>query len=80
MTSKPGSVPPSGEHDPGGGTPETCPFCEGKETELMSLFGSHASLSTWWCRTCRSPFEVLRWRPRQDAGRPDQPSTSSTSV
>jgi len=44
--------------------PETpaCPFCEGVDTELMSAFGSHASVSTYWCRGCRSPFETLKWR------------------
>lgn len=40
----------------------TCPFCEGAETELMSAFGSHASVSTYWCRACRSPFELMKWR------------------
>ncbi|MGD8318801.1 MAG: hypothetical protein PVJ02_00050 [Gemmatimonadota bacterium] len=39
-----------------------CPFCEGTRTELMSAFGSHASVSTYWCRDCRSPFEVMKWR------------------
>lgn len=39
-----------------------CPFCEGEHTELMSAFGSHASVSTYWCRDCRSPFEVMKWR------------------
>lgn len=39
-----------------------CPFCERRETELMNAFGSHASVSTYWCRTCRSPFEVMKWR------------------
>ena len=38
-----------------------CPFCEGTETELANAFGSHASVSTYWCRSCRSPFEVLKW-------------------
>jgi transcription elongation factor Elf1 len=44
--------------------PETpgCPFCDGHETEIMSAFGSHASVSTYWCRACRSPFELMRWR------------------
>lgn len=44
--------------------PETpaCPFCSGDETELMSAFGSHASVSTYWCRACRSPFELMKWR------------------
>lgn len=39
-----------------------CPFCGGHETELMSPFGSHVSVSTYWCRTCRSPFELVKWR------------------
>jgi len=41
-----------------------CPFCEGIETEVMNAFGSHASVSTYWCRACRSPFEVMKWRGR----------------
>lgn len=46
-----------------GSLPEApaCPFCGGVETELMSAFGSHASVSTYWCRACRSPFETLKW-------------------
>ena len=43
-----------------------CPFCEGVETELVNPFGSHASVSTYWCRACRSPFEVLKWKARED--------------
>lgn len=39
-----------------------CPFCEGAETELMNAFGAHASVSTYWCRSCRSPFELMKWR------------------
>ncbi|MDE2793447.1 MAG: hypothetical protein OXL34_01405 [Gemmatimonadota bacterium] len=34
----------------------------------MSLFGSHASLTTCWCTDCRSPFEFLRWRDRPSGG------------
>jgi len=49
-----------------------CPFCEGSETELMSAFGSHASVSTYWCRRCRSPFEIFKWRPR-----PSEPAPGS---
>ena len=39
-----------------------CPFCSGVETEIMSAFGAHASVSTYWCRACRSPFELMKWR------------------
>lgn len=44
----------------------TCPFCDGEETELSNAFGSHASVSTWWCRDCRSPFEVFKWGNHPD--------------
>ena len=40
----------------------SCPFCSGAETEIMNAFGSHASVATYWCRACRSPFEVMKWR------------------
>ena len=46
--------------EPGDAPP--CPFCRGERTEIMSLFGSHASLTTCWCADCRSPFEFLRWQ------------------
>ncbi len=45
-----------------------CPFCDGRETELMSAFGSHASVSTYWCRSCRSPFELLKWQNPESDG------------
>ena len=37
-----------------------CPFCEERETELVSPFGSHASVAGYWCRKCHSPFEFLK--------------------
>lgn len=40
----------------------SCPFCSGEDTEIMNAFGSHASVATYWCRACRSPFEVMKWR------------------
>jgi hypothetical protein len=38
-----------------------CPFCEGRNTELMNAFGSQLSVSTYWCLDCRSPFEFMKW-------------------
>jgi len=52
-----------------------CPFCDRSETELLNAFGSHASVSTYWCRPCRSPFEIFKWRP--EAPQAPQPSASS---
>lgn len=43
-------------------TEPVCPFCDQRETEIMNAFGSHASVSTYWCRGCRSPFEMMKWR------------------
>ncbi|MCY4571314.1 MAG: hypothetical protein OXF01_00825 [Gemmatimonadetes bacterium] len=50
--------------------PPPCPFCGSTRTEVMSLFGSHASLTTCWCEACRSPFEFLRWRAEPEGGGP----------
>jgi hypothetical protein len=46
------------------GLPEhvECPFCGGMETELHSAFGPQLSVATYWCRPCRSPVELLKWR------------------
>lgn len=38
-----------------------CPFCEQTDTELMNAFGSQLSVATYWCRSCRSPFEFMKW-------------------
>lgn len=43
-------------------TAPSCPFCEGIETEIMNQFGAHASVSSYWCRACGSPFELMKWR------------------
>lgn len=53
---------------PRGRLPESpeCPFCAGTETELMSAFGSQLSVSTYWCKRCRSPFEFMKWIERSE--------------
>jgi transposase-like protein len=48
-----------------------CPFCGSDETELMSLFGSSALTSQYYCRGCRSAFEQVKWgTPPPPAVRP----------
>lgn len=46
------------------GLPEhpACPFCRQEHTELHSPFGPQLSVSTYWCRTCHTVFELLRPR------------------
>lgn len=40
----------------------TCPFCGGEETERLGLFGGQLSVAQYWCRRCRTGFDVLKWR------------------
>lgn len=78
----PGPQPPASD-EPAAAQRETpsCPFCGSGRTEVMSLFGSHASLTTCWCAACRSPFEFLRWRAEPEgegepgSGGPVQPAS-----
>ncbi len=39
---------------------ERCPFCQGLDTELHTGFGAQLSLAGYWCRRCRTPFDVFR--------------------
>jgi hypothetical protein len=39
-----------------------CPFCDGHDTELVSPFGSVLSVAAFWCKSCHSAFELLKWR------------------
>lgn len=39
-----------------------CPFCGGRETELVSPFGGQLSVAQYWCRGCRTGFEQIKWR------------------
>jgi len=40
-------------------TPE-CPYCDSRDTEVRSEFGSTACKSICWCRSCRQPFEEFK--------------------
>lgn len=37
-----------------------CPYCNSRETELRSEFGSTACKSVCWCRACQQPFEEFK--------------------
>lgn len=53
---------PAPKRGPVGEQPEVvCPFCGSAETELMSLFGSSALTSQYYCRGCRTAFERVKW-------------------
>ena len=48
-----------------------CPFCDGTETELHSPFGTALSVATYWCRTCHTAFEWVKWK--EPDGEPSGP-------
>jgi hypothetical protein len=66
---RPGSESPHRDHPELPAHP-ACTFCRGVRTELVSAFGAHASVSTYWCRDCGSPFEMLKWRAPGSPGPP----------
>ena len=37
-----------------------CPYCDSRETEVRSEFGSTACKSVCWCRACLQPFEEFK--------------------
>ena len=60
MTSNASRGPRSGASEPAVPAP-ACPFCGSEETELMSLFGTSALTSQYYCRGCRTVFESVKW-------------------
>lgn len=47
----------------GASLPESapCPFCDGRDTELVNPFGGQLSVAQYWCRKCRTAFEYIKW-------------------
>jgi ring-1,2-phenylacetyl-CoA epoxidase subunit PaaD len=37
-----------------------CPYCDSRDTEVRSEFGSTACKAVCWCRHCRQPFEEFK--------------------
>lgn len=42
-----------------------CPFCNSTETEMIALFGQFLLASQYYCRSCRTAFDVVRWQDEQ---------------
>ena len=39
-----------------------CPFCGEEDSEQFAAFGSALSTSQYYCRSCRTVFEFMKWR------------------
>lgn len=37
-----------------------CPWCDSEEVEKISEYGPHLMVYSYICRSCRSPFEVIK--------------------
>ena len=61
-------IAPPGRAESGGGLVQLlrarpsaqCPYCDSRDTEVRSEFGSTACKSVCWCRACGQPFEEFK--------------------
>jgi transposase-like protein len=37
-----------------------CPWCDSADVEKVSEYGPHLMVYSFICRSCRSPFEVIK--------------------
>ncbi|HEY6690580.1 MAG TPA: hypothetical protein VI008_05995 [Rubrobacter sp.] len=37
-----------------------CPWCDSGEVEKVSEYGPHLMVYSYICRSCNSPFEVIK--------------------
>ncbi len=52
-----------------GGERIACPFCNSTETEFLSLFSQFLLASQYYCRNCRTVFDVVRWVEDESPGK-----------
>ncbi len=41
-----------------------CAFCDSTDTELISLFGQFLLASQYYCHSCHTVFEAVRWKEK----------------
>jgi hypothetical protein len=51
--------PPTFSPEPGAEI--VCPFCASTETEFFAMFGQFLLSSQYYCRSCKTVFDVVRW-------------------
>ncbi len=42
-----------------------CAFCESENVEKISSFGTAQLVNQYYCNTCRTVFEYIRWREQE---------------
>ncbi len=56
--------PPRLAHEPAAGSLVRCPFCGSRQTQLEAAFGTTHAYSQFFCQTCRTPFEWIKWEEK----------------
>lgn len=46
--------------DENAGRPLVCPWCDSDDVEKVSEYGPHLMVYSYICRSCHSPFEVIK--------------------
>lgn len=42
------------------GQARRCPWCDSEDVEMVSEYGPHLMVYSYICRSCHSPFEVIK--------------------
>ena len=45
-----------------------CPFCDSRDAVLLSPFGTAQLVRQFYCNSCSSVFEYIRWQGTGEAG------------
>lgn len=57
-----------------------CPFCNSTETEMFALFGQFLLASQYYCRNCRTVFDVVRWEDEAPPGDLSAPAHRESGI
>ncbi len=52
----------------------SCAYCGSTDTELISLFGQTLMGSQYYCKTCHTVFEAVRWTDTLDHDENGEPN------
>ena len=61
-------MPEETTHTDHSSKPAKCAFCDSGDTELFSLYGNTLLSSQYYCRTCRTIFDVIRFDEPEPTG------------
>jgi ring-1,2-phenylacetyl-CoA epoxidase subunit PaaD len=51
-----------------------CPFCGSTQTQREADFGTTLAYAQYYCLSCRTPFEWIKWQDNEQAQELDLPA------